>query len=665
MSIADPLAPARRLLKDGAIEAAAQACQQVLRSEPDSTEAMALMAKIARKAGEPVTAERLAHHALQGDKGLGSSDLWFQLALSLAAQHRLPEAAQAYYQVVLADPKAAIPWINLTALNVDLDRWRDAEHCARQAIACDPDSVPALINLGEVLRGRGKVEGTIACLEQALRVSPDASLAHWNKALAHLACGEFERGWDHYEWREEANQVSIDPYPYPRWTGQLLVGRRLLIHSEQGLGDEILFASCYEDLLRLGGQCVVVCDPRLAPLFRRSFPAMTVIGSQRRKDRQPAALDKPVDWQLPVGSLPRMFRRRAEDFPTRRRFLAADPALVLRWRERFDAMGQSLKVGISWRAGGQVSEQRKRTTRLDQWRPLLTVPGISWINLQYGDTGSEREWARETLGVTIHDWPEGDPLVDVDSFSARMAALDLVICIDNSTAHLGGALGVETWVLLPLVPDWRWGRDGERSLWYPALRLIRQNIAGAWDPLFGRLASDLKARIGDLPTAEPDRSKPSSGSTSGTMPRSVAPGPVVSNIASDVKAAMRQAQAHYDGDRLDEAEKVCRAVLSLNPRQIRALHLLSRIALGTDRTQLAIDSLRRAVSLEQRPDLYLELAKILVFADRRDEAILELERAVAVDPRFLPAWHALDNLTSAAPRVIQHSAPVDQPATQY
>jgi hypothetical protein len=303
-----------------------------------------------------------------------------------------------------------------------------------------------------------------------------------------------------------------------------------------------------------------------------------------------------------------------------------------------------------------VIEQRKRTTRLDQWQSLLGTPGVSWINLQYGDTGNDRAWAQSALGVTIHDWPEGDPLVDVDSFAARMAALDLVICVDNSTAHLGGALGVETWVLLPLVPDWRWGLESESSLWYSTLRLVRQTIAGAWEPLFLRIAAELRARVGDAAVAGPGQ--PVAADTH----VGPAPGPVPSSVAGDVPAAMRRAQTHFDGGRLDEAETVCRAVLSVSPRQIRALHLLSRIALRTDRVQLAIDSLRRAVSLEQRPDFYVELAKILARVERRDEAIAELERAVAVDPRYLPAWHALDNLTSAVPRLMQSTAPVVDPA---
>ncbi|HEX4142697.1 MAG TPA: tetratricopeptide repeat protein [Pirellulales bacterium] len=655
MSIDDLLTNARQLLKEGATEAAARACQQALRADPDSIPAIVLMAKIARTADEPAAAERLVHHALRESGGLGDTQLWFQLALALAAQHRLREAAQAYYQVVLIEPRAVATWINLTALNVDIDLWRQGEYCARRALECDPKSTAALINLGEVLRGRSKIEGTIACLEQALRLNPESALAHWNLALALLARGDFEHGWPHYEWRDRANQVSLDPYPQSRWAGESLAGQSLLVHAEQGLGDEILFASCYDDLLLLGGHCILSCDPRLVPLLRRSFPAATVVGFQRRKDRQPVKLDQEVDWQIPAGSLPNLFRRRAEDFPNRRRFLAADPALVLRWRERFESLGRSLKVGISWRAGGQLVEQRKRTTRLDQWQHLLAIPGISWINLQYGDTGNDRAWAQSALGITIHDWSEGDPLVDVDSFSARMAALDLVICVDNSTAHLGGALGVETWVLLPLVPDWRWGLEGESSLWYSSLRLVRQTAAGAWEPLFVRLAAELRTRAGDVTMAVPAQSiEP--GQRFGP-----APGPVLSSVAGDVQAALRQAQTHFDGGRLDEAEMVCRAVLSVNPRQIRALHLLSRIALRTDRVQLAIDSLRRAVSLEQRPDFYVELAKLLTRVERRDEAIAELERAVAVDPRYLPAWHALDNLTSAVPRSAQFAASAVDP----
>jgi tetratricopeptide (TPR) repeat protein len=161
------------------------------------------------------------------------------------------------------------------------------------------------------------------------------------------------------------------------------------------------------------------------------------------------------------------------------------------------------------------------------------------------------------------------------------------------------------------------------------------------------MAADLAARAKALVGEAAERSPAPVAMAS----HSPAPGATLSAVAGDVPAAMRQAQAHFEASRLSESEAVCRAVLSVNPRQIRALHLLARVALATDRVQLAIDSLRRAVSLEQRPDFYVELARLLVHVDRRGEAIAELEKAVAVDPRYLPAWHALDNLSSAAPRL--------------
>ena len=175
MSIDDLLTDARQLLKQGATEAAARTCQQALRVEPGSIPAITLMAKIARSADEPAAAERLVHHALRESVGLGDSELWFQLALALVAQHRLHEAAQAYYQVALIDPQAVVTWINLTALNVDLDLWRQGEYCAPRAPRVRSEVDSGTHQPGGSPARRSKIEGTIACLEQALRINPESA----------------------------------------------------------------------------------------------------------------------------------------------------------------------------------------------------------------------------------------------------------------------------------------------------------------------------------------------------------------------------------------------------------------------------------------------------------------------------------------------------------
>jgi hypothetical protein len=161
------------------------------------------------------------------------------------------------------------------------------------------------------------------------------------------------------------------------------------------------------------------------------------------------------------------------------------------WRNRFTALGNNLKVGISWRGGGKASEKRLRSTVLDQWEKLFSVQGVNFINLQYGDCSNELEEAWEKTGTIIRDWEDADPLKDLDNFAAEISALDLVISVDNATVHMAGALGVPVWVLLPFACDWRWMQDFEDTPWYKTARLIRQINAGDWEKVFERVASDL------------------------------------------------------------------------------------------------------------------------------------------------------------------------------
>ncbi len=337
---------------------------------------------------------------------------------------------------------------------------------------------------------------------------------------------------------------------------------------------------------------MLVCDTRLAPLFRRSFPEASVIGYERRKDHRPVPLSRPVDWQVPAGSVPRFLRRAAEDFPRRRQFLHADAALVEQWRDRFQSLSGTLRVGVSWRGGGQPGEHRKRSINLAQWKPLLDIAGIDWINLQYGETSEERSWAESQLGVTIHDWPEGDPLIDLDAFAARVAALDLVISVDNATVHLAGALGVPTWVILPQIPNWRWATSGENSVWYASARLIRQTTAGTWRPVLQRLAGELPTWVNTHLGHE--RSAALAVRSTADVSLGNCPAPLVSAEITDAQATLRQAIAHFEAGRFEQSEALCRAVLCLAPRQVRGLHLMAQLCRRSGRRPQALDTIRRA-----------------------------------------------------------------------
>jgi ADP-heptose:LPS heptosyltransferase len=178
-------------------------------------------------------------------------------------------------------------------------------------------------------------------------------------------------------------------------------------------------------------------------------------------------------------------------YPRVEQYFVADSASTEKWRERFATLGEGLKVGISWRGGKDESVRRARSTNFEQWLGLLNTSSAHFVNLQYGATEGELAEANRTTGVRVHHWSDSDPLRDLDDFAAQIAALDLVISVDNSTAHLAGALGKATWALLPFAADWRWLIDRDDSVWYRSVRLFRQERAGDWRPVFRRVKEAL------------------------------------------------------------------------------------------------------------------------------------------------------------------------------
>ncbi len=250
--------------------------------------------------------------------------------------------------------------------------------------------------------------------------------------------------------------------------------------------------SCLPDVVPLAKRCVLVCHPRLAKLMARSFPAVAVVGHERKSDHIPPQFRIAIDAQISSGDLPKYMRPSIDAFPRRQRFLLADPAQKRHWRSRFEALGPGLKVGISWFGGGTWEERRHRTTALTQWRDLFAIPGVQFVNLQYGDCAEELAAAARQFGRPINHFDDADPLGDLDDFAAKVAALDLVISIGNATVHLAGVLGVPTWCLVPFVPQWRWGIAGDRTPWYPSVRVIRQTRQRDWLATLSEVAALLR-----------------------------------------------------------------------------------------------------------------------------------------------------------------------------
>ncbi len=621
----EAFAQARRFYDAGEMQRAEGLYREILFREPKNARALDQLGTLARETGRSELALELLAQAVEIDPG--NPFYWFSYSVSLNMAKRSEEAIQALKRALRLHPNFPEAHLNLGALFERLGRYEEAEPYCRQAVELDHESASAHYNLANVLLHTARLEDAWRSYDRTLELDPDHPRAHWNRGLGLLLTGNFQEGWQEYEWREAAEQVRLDHYPVPPWDGLPLAGKTILAHAEQGVGDEVMFGSCLPDLIGIARHVVITCDPRLAALFARSFPTATVHAVERAKSGQWTP-PRNIDWRVTIGSLPKYLRPNWESFPRQERFLVPAAARVAHWRRRYEALGTGARIGISWRAGGVASEQRRRTTSLDLWRPLFEVPGVHFVNLQYGDCRDEIADAQNRLGVQIHDWDDADPTADLDDFAAQVAALDLVISVGNTTIHVAGALGVETWVLLPAVPGWRYLLTGEEMPWYRTVRLARHTTSGGWPALFAetadRLGRWMRERVSEQPpqscvapraavelTHQNDRVRLAAESLKGPEP----PTPECSAVSREgrlhILAKLRTANRLVKEGRFDEAVDRYRHIIAARPEVFEAHRDLARALVASGRPDLAIASFDEALGLQG------------------DDAVMRVERAQA------------------------------------
>lgn len=366
--------------------------------------------------------------------------------------------------------------------------------CFEAALRLRADDAELYDFRGSMVQELGRLPEAFADFERALVLRPDFPLALFHRAMARLLAGDFERGWDDYELRRLSADQAQATAGLPRWDGSAPEKRTLLITREQGLGDEIMFASILPQLLAQAGRCILECDPRLVALFRRSFPGATIFGTEPGGGLPPSIARSSIDAVIEAGSLPGMYRRRLADFPRHQGYLRADADAVSRWRARLAALGPGLKVGLSWTGGVQRTRRALRSLSLEQLLPLLRTRGARFVSLQYtADARSDVEALRARHGIEVTHWPEA--IDDYDQTAALVCALDLTVSVCTSLVHLCGALGRPAWVLAPLSPEWRYGASGESMPWYPSVRLFRQTAYAQWTPVIDQVARELAARV--------------------------------------------------------------------------------------------------------------------------------------------------------------------------
>ncbi|MEQ9445062.1 MAG: tetratricopeptide repeat protein [Rhodospirillaceae bacterium] len=382
-----------------------------------------------------------------------------------------------------------------------LGRESEAENAFGTALVNDHSLDPARFNLAHMLAETKGRQAALNILDEAVALAaekPSAPTAHVKRSQPLLSDGLIAEGWADYKWRfqEPPTYAGKREYNLPIWDGSNLSGKSILIWGEQGLGDEILYASMINDVIDIAQSVAIEVEPRLVPLFVRSFPLASVYSRSNPLDSALANLK--VDWQSSIGDLCEFLRPNFDAFENKRPYLKFNQNLRAELRNKYQDLDPTRPlIGIAWRSG-RKSEGRDKSIPLEQWRDILGQDAV-FISLQYGAHDAEIQKAlNEHKSKIIFDGTV-DSLVDFDTFAAQVGAMDLVISNSNTAAHLAGALGVPTWTILPRRGSrsllWYWFNEGTKSPWYRSMTLYRQTKWGDWSDIIDNVATDLKSFI--------------------------------------------------------------------------------------------------------------------------------------------------------------------------
>ena len=459
---------------------------------PDSSRAHFLLAEAYRKTENPEKAITSYQRALSLAPQNQAARLGLALCYKLLSQEAETEAQ--LLRILVDEPNHMAALHNLANLYKTQNRHEEARSYYQRAIECDPDNVNSLSHLGELNEELARYDEAQEIYQRVInlcekRGSRDQSYqrAVFNQARIDLGKQKFEKGWNGYSMRETLPGHPPNPLEKSthctRWEGQNLADKHIILLAEQGLGDEISFASLIPELYKQAKKCTIECSQELLALFHTSFPKAEIL----QRGTLPPDIELAADYYQFIPGIARYTRDSIDRFP-QMPFLNCTPDLVSDWRNKLGFLKGDLKIGISWKGGTSLTKGSQRSLSLSELLPAFRDLDCALVSLQYGDITQDLAEAKE-LGYEVHHW------INTDSAQVQVGALctalDLVITIDTTVAHLSCALGQSTWVMLPLNADWRWSLKGEQTPWYPTARLFRKTALLDWSPVISGIEQAL------------------------------------------------------------------------------------------------------------------------------------------------------------------------------
>jgi len=460
--------------------------RRCLAVHPNYLPALHSLAISIHKQGNLIEAEKAYRKAISA--GVTGPDIAVQRTDALTDLGKLDEAAEILERAIATTPHHAGL---MTGLGRVHELRGDLAHALKlhdRAIEADGRNVAALINRGNTKKYMGDLEGALTDFQTAASLDPASHAARASQGMVLLNLGRLKEGWPLFKSRGGARAGSVDLTDGKPWDGKPLDGKKILVWSEYGLGDEILFASLLPDALQRTATCTFVCSPRLAHLFKRAFPGADIRGPGPE-------VEGDFDARLPLVNAAQWLRPSLDAFPKHPGYLKADPELTKEMRSRYRAGHDGPVIGISWYSGGSIGTGPFKSLPLDKWLPILNSPNIRFVSLQYGNPTAEIKAIKTRFDFDLIEDSNVDPSGDMDAFAAQVASMDLVISVSNSTVHFAGALGIPVWAMVPkgLGAHWYWFQDRTDSPWYPSLTIYRQTTPGAWDNVINAIVNDLKS----------------------------------------------------------------------------------------------------------------------------------------------------------------------------
>ena len=589
------------------------ALRRVVEIDPANASALHVLALCRHHLGQPADAIVQLRKAIA--VAPSSAHYLADLAIMLHGAHHYEEALEAANRSLAIDPRNPATHNSLGATLAAIDRAEDAITAYRRSIALKPDYHDAWANLAIAQQMLLQLDEAADSYRRALGIKFDYVQAHCSSGMLALLRGDYVNGFTQFEWRWRLKSMTPRDFKQPAWQGEPLAGRTILLHAEQGAGDNIQCLRFVPQIMALGGRVVLELPRMLAGLATSLDGGGEIVVQGRPLPR--------FDVHCAFMSLPRVLGITLDDLPGRIPYLKADPAAVERWSRRLAGTGSGLRVGIVWAGNPAHANDRRRSIALERLAPLFDVPNVRFYSLQVGERAGDlaRLPGAQARNRVVDLAPE---LRNFAETAAVLAHLDLVIAVDTSVVHLAGALGRSCWMLLPFSPDWRWLLDRTDSPWYPSLRLFRQPKPTDWESVIARVAAELTTLAA----------------------RQTASGPPL-----DADKLAREALDLRSVGRTAEAEALCERILGSAPDHVLTLRLAGVMCEEYGDHMTAADLLARALELApDHAETHYNFAIVLTGLGRDEQAAAHYRRAIALDPRNAKAHSNLGNALRASGR---------------